>query len=58
MEILFLVIGFVSGGLIASLFWETRDSIWRIRWIEMEHDLARAVGREPRDINTAIKGKA
>jgi hypothetical protein len=28
---------------------------WRIRWIELEHDSARALGREPRDINTIFR---
>lgn len=25
---------------------------WRIRWIELEHDSARAEGREPRNIDS------
>ncbi len=29
-----------------------RELYWRIKWIELEHDCARAEGRQPRNINT------
>lgn len=47
-----LIICFIGGGALASLFWLYRVEVWRIRWIEMEHDLARALKREPRDIES------
>ncbi len=33
-------------------FMQRKVLYWRIKWIEMEHTLARLEGREPRDINT------
>ena len=31
--------------------WGRRQVLyWRIKWIELEHETARALGREPRDI--------
>ncbi len=48
----FLLLTYISGGLMASLYWVKKIVIWRIRWIELEHDLARVTGREPRDIES------
>ena len=47
--ILFLIaVGFFClGGLCFSRGVQT----WRIKWIELEHDLARAEGRKPRNIS-------
>lgn len=49
---LIIVIGItaVASVLLTSIFWMRYVSIWRIRWIEMEHNLARATGRKPRKI--------
>lgn len=30
---------------------------WRIRWIELEHDLARRENREPRNIDDFLKAE-
>ncbi len=43
---------FCLGGL-----WQLRKvRYWRIKWIEMEHDLARLQNREPRHISE-VEGK-
>ena len=35
----------------AGYLWGNRGELyWRIRWIELENDTARALGKEPRDI--------
>lgn len=36
---------------------QRRVLYWRVKWIEMEHDLARLQGREPRDIKS-VEGEA
>jgi hypothetical protein len=42
---------FCLGGL-----WFSRSvRTWRIRWIELEHETARALGREPRNIDEVFK---
>ena len=52
----FVLLLSVAGTCVATtLYWLNKITSWRIRWIELEHDLARAQGREPRDIDNADK---
>ena len=51
-QIILTCLGFLSGGLITAMFLLSAVRTWRIRCVELEHDLARAEGREPRDIDT------
>ncbi len=51
MEILLTLLGFFSGGMLTALLLLGRVRVWRTRWIELEHDLARAEKREPRNID-------
>lgn len=44
--------GFWCGGYLIGIGKVQR---WKIRWIELEHDSARALGKEPRDINDVFK---
>lgn len=37
--------------LLTALYLADQLLKWRIRWIELEHDLARAESRKPRNIN-------
>lgn len=46
--LLLSAVGFFCAGTALQL---RRVLYWRIKWIEMEHDLARQLGREPRDIS-------
>jgi hypothetical protein len=47
----------VAGGFfcLGGLWFSRKVLFWRIKWIELEHDLARAQGREPRDISEVEK---
>jgi hypothetical protein len=36
---------------VGYLFGQRKVLYWRIKWIEMEHDLAREQGRSPRSIS-------
>ncbi len=48
--VILVAIGFFCAGAL----WKDNEVIrWRIRWIKMEHDLARLQGREPRNIDEA-----
>lgn len=51
----FLIIGCIGSIAATSLFWQNKILLWRIRWIELEHDSAHKEGREPRDIEQAFK---
>lgn len=42
---------------VTSMFWVPIVSKWRIRWIELEHDTARAMGKEPRNIDKVFDRK-
>ena len=46
--IVLVAFGFWCGGYLVG-FGSVRK--WRIRWIELEHDTARALGKEPRNID-------
>lgn len=48
------VLGCIGSAAVASLFWQNKILLWRIRWIKLEHDSARKEGREPRDIEQAF----
>jgi hypothetical protein len=41
-------IGFFAWGMLIN---NLKIQVWRIRWIELEHDTARLLGREPRNID-------
>lgn len=43
-----LAFGFWCGGYLVGYGHVQR---WKIRWIELEHDSARALGKEPRNID-------
>lgn len=44
-------IGVFIGGIGVGYLWGYRPILfWRIKWIEMEHDLAKLQKREPRNI--------
>ena len=43
---------------LGALFMSRRVLFWRIKWIELEHDLARAQGRAPRKIDAMRKRKS
>lgn len=50
-----ILLGFVAiGAIITAILYEDRLLLWRVRWIELEHESAAKDGREPRDINTAF----
>lgn len=46
-----IALAFISGVLLTLMFCVKKISIWKIRWIELEHDLARLQNRKPRGIN-------
>lgn len=46
--LLLSAVGFFCAGTALQL---RRVLYWRIKWIELEHDSARQLGREPRDIS-------
>lgn len=50
--IVLFVLPFIAGFLLSALFFAGERSKWCIRSIRLEHDLARAEGREPRNINS------
>ncbi len=53
--VILAAIGFFGVGML----WKSREVLrWRVRWIEMEHDLARLQGREPRTIDDAFRRKS
>jgi hypothetical protein len=37
--------------LVGYMFGQRRELYWRIKWIELEHDTARKLGKEPRNIS-------
>lgn len=47
----FLFLSFLSGVILTTLYFFRKIEMWRIRWIEVEHDLAKAEHRSPRDID-------
>jgi len=47
--IILVAVGFFSVGF---MFGQRRETYWRIKWIELEHETARKLGKEPRDINS------
>lgn len=47
-----IILSFISGCMIAALMLLNRVAVWRLRWIELEHDLARETGRAPRNIDS------
>jgi len=50
-----ILLGFVAiGAITTAIYYEDRLNIWRIRWIELEHESAAKEGREPRNINTVF----
>ena len=50
-QIAFLLIGTFIGGFGVGCLWVCRETgFWRVKWIEMEHDLARLQKREPKNI--------
>ena len=53
---LFTIAGlmFVGGAVLASLYWYNKLTLLRIYWIRVEHSLARAEGREPRNIDEVV----
>lgn len=48
----FLFLSFFAGVLLTSMYFIRKIGDWRIRWIEMEHDLAKLENREPRNIDS------
>lgn len=44
------IAAYAAGSLVTNLYILRKVSIWRIKCITLEHDLARAVGRPPRSI--------
>lgn len=46
--LLLSAVGFFCAGTVMQM---RRTLYWRIKWIELEHDSARQLGREPRDIS-------
>lgn len=47
--IVLVAIGYFCAGIVIR---QSRVLYWRIKWIELEHQLARREGREPRNIST------
>jgi len=47
---LFPLLTFIAGGILVALFAVNRIGHWRVKCIELEHDLARAENRQPRKI--------
>lgn len=45
----------IGGGCVAAMWYIRKITLWRIRWIELEHDYARYAKREPRNINDVFK---
>jgi hypothetical protein len=45
------VAGFVTGLLLPIVVLWNRILVWQLRWIKMEHNLAKAENRQPRDID-------
>jgi hypothetical protein len=45
-----LVMGAVGAFCVGGLWGMRRVMFWRIKWIELEHDLARLQNRKPRDV--------
>ena len=52
----FIVLTFISGCCLGAMFCLRKVGFWRIKWIEMEHDLARLQGRKPRNISEVDTG--
>ena len=50
-EILVIVLAAIGLVVLTSAFWIYHIEKWRIRWILLEHETARIIGREPRDID-------
>jgi hypothetical protein len=48
LQLIFTAIGFFAAGIV---FERRNVKRWRIRWIELEYDLAHFMGRKPRNIN-------
>lgn len=44
--------GFVAGIQVGIFLWHRKVQFWRIKWIEMEHTLARLQQREPKHIDS------
>jgi hypothetical protein len=52
--LILVAVGFFCVGFL----WGARGvKFWRIKWIRLEHDLAREQGREPRNISEVEKEK-
>ena len=43
-------VSFISGIAIAGVYYERKILEWRLRWIDVEHDHANALGVKPRII--------
>ena len=52
-----IVMAGIGGVCIGYEYGQREVLLWRIRWIEMEHDLARLENRMPKSIDKAYKDK-
>lgn len=55
-EVVTVILMLIGVGVGISIFWKHLVDVWRIRWIYLEHQLARAEGREPRTISEVFPG--
>lgn len=45
---------FLLGFAVAFLPMQRKELFWKCKWIELEHDTARKMGHEPRDIDDML----
>lgn len=49
-EVVSIILVMFGVATLTSLFWKKLVDVWRIRWIYIEHELAKCQNREPRKI--------